>query len=177
MLRGIFLVKKSELDYIYHTATPQIFPEAYAPIVSWLKPEERQDLVSAYRKRIMSGDGEVALKAAKLWCAWEDAISMLHPEPPEFEGSGGEQKIHLHYMWHRGFFEYDGALLDQLERIRHIPTTIVHGRYDVVCPPRSAYELGQGLPQAKVVMVADSGHSAWEPGTTKALVEACEEYQ
>ena len=161
ILRGIFLVRKAELDYIYQTATPLLFPEAYEPIVSWLEPEERQDLVSAYRKRVMSGDAATALKAARLWCQWEDAISSLHPEPPAaFEGSGGEQKIHLHYMWHRGFFEYDGWLLDQLERIRHVPATIVHGRYDVVCPPVSAFELSKGLPQARVIMVADSGHSA-----------------
>ena len=77
-------------------------------------------------------------------------------------------------MWNRGFFEYDGWLLDQCEALKHIPTTIVHGRYDVVCPPNSAYELSRRLPEAKVVMVPDSGHSAWEPGTTKALVEACD---
>ena len=181
VLRGIFLVKRSELEYIYHTATPLLFPEAYAPIVAWLPPEERNDLVSAYRKRIMGGDKATALEAARLWCQWEDSISMLHPEPANpaaeaFSGSGGEQRIHLHYMWHKGFFEYDGWLLDQLERIRHVPTTIVHGRYDVVCPPQSAYEVRQRLPHAEVVMVADSGHSAWEPGTTTALVAACDKY-
>jgi len=173
VLRGIFLVKQAELDYIYQTATPMLFPEAYEPIVAWLAPEERRDLVSAYRKRILSGEAATALRAAQLWCQWEDAISCLYPDSPSFEGSGGEQRIHLHYMWSRGFFEYDGWLLDQLDRIRHIPTTIVHGRYDVVCPPASAFELSQRVPHARVVMVADSGHSAWEPGTTKALVEAC----
>ena len=182
VLRGIFLVKKAELDYIYHTATPLIFPEAYQPIIDWLPPEERHDLVSAYRKRIMSADADVALKAAKLWCQWEDSISQLYPDndspshvPAPFEGSGGEQKIHLHYMWNRGFFEYDGWLLDQVEKIKDTPTVIIHGRYDVVCPPVAAFELGRKLPNAtcSVIIIPDSGHSAWEPGTTSALVDAC----
>ena len=76
-------------------------------------------------------------------------------------------------MWNRGFFAYDGWLLDQLEQIRHVPTVIVHGRYDVVCPPASAHALARALPHAEVRMVGDSGHSAWEPGTTRALVAAC----
>ena len=105
VLRGIFLVKQAELDYIYQTATPMLFPEAYEPIVAWLAPEERRDLVSAYRKRILSGEAATALRAAQLWCQWEDAISCLYPDSPSFEGSGGEQRIHLHYMWSRGFFE------------------------------------------------------------------------
>ena len=177
VLRGIFLVKRSELQYIYHDATPMLFPEAYEPIVSWLEPSERGDLVSAYRKRVMGDDAATALKAAQLWCQWEDSISQLYPEGiPPYEGTGGEQKIHLHYMWHRGFFEYDGWLLDQLDRLAAIPTTIVHGRYDVVCPPVSAFEVSQKMPHAKLVMVADSGHSAWEPGTTKALVDACKAF-
>ena len=77
-------------------------------------------------------------------------------------------------MWvrRRGFFEYDGWLLDQLHKIAHVPTVIVHGRYDVVCPPVSAHEVAKQMGHATLVMVPDSGHSAWEPGTTAALVEA-----
>ena len=90
---------------------------------------------------------------------------------------GAHFESRLNTQWHRGFFEYDGWLLDQLGRIRHLPTVVVHGRYDVVCPPASAFELSKELPRAKVEMVADSGHSAWEPGTTKALVEACAAFQ
>ena len=184
VLRGIFLVKQSELDYIYHTATPQQFPEAYesirrGPAGAPLSPDEQRDLVSAYRKRVMNeADAHVARDAARLWCEWEDAICQLYPMPKEeaWSGSGGEQKIHLHYMWGRGFFQYDGWLLDQLERIRHVPTTIVHGRYDVVCPPVSAHEVSKRLPQAKLVMVPDSGHAAWEPGTTAQLVKATQSH-
>jgi len=170
------LVKKAELDFIYQTATPLIYPEAYGLLRDFVPPGERGDLISAYRKRIMSSDdAECARKAAQLWCEWEDAISQLYPRPyAPWSGSGGEQRIHLHYMWHRGFFTYDGWLLDEAAKIhaQGIPTVIVHGRYDVVCPPASAYELSLALPDAKLVMVPDSGHSGWEPGTTRALVEA-----
>jgi len=173
ILRGIFLVKKAELDYIYQTATPLLFPEAYAALRDAVPRTEQSDLISAYRKRVMSADGATLQKYARLWCEWEDAISHLVPEEvPPWEGSGGEQRIHLHYMWHRGFFEYDGWLLDQLHAISHLPTVIVHGRYDVVCPPASAYELKGRMPHAALHMVVDSGHSAWEPGTTAALVGA-----
>lgn len=183
VLRGIFLVEKSELEYIYQTATPLMYPEAYEAIAAGpaqmpLTSEEKSDLVSAYRKRVMGADAAVALDAARLWCEWEDAISQLYPRPDEvWSGSGGEQRIHLHYMWNRGFFAYDGWLRDQLAALASIPTVIVHGRYDVVCPPASALAVAKRVPHAKLVMVADSGHSAWEPGTTKALVEATEGFK
>ena len=198
VLRGIFLVKQSELEYIYHTAAPQQYPEAYesirnGPAGAPLSSEEQRDLISAYRKRVMMSEGHdpayvraaddatatgIAWNAARLWCEWEDAICQLYPMPKEaWSGSGGEQRIHLHYMWSRGFFQYDGWLLDQLDRIAHIPTAIVHGRYDVVCPPASAYEVSKRLPQAKLVMVPDSGHAAWEPGTTAELVKATQSHK
>lgn len=177
VLRGIFLVMQNELDFIYQTATPFVFPEAYEALRGFVPPEERHNLVSAYRKRAMGKDAKLALEAARRWAEWEDAICQLHPMPRElWSGSGGEQRVHLHYMWNRGFFEYDGWLLEQLEQIRHIPTVIVHGRFDVVCPPASAHALAVRLPAAKMVMVPDSGHSAWEPGTTRALVEATESF-
>ena len=175
VLRGIFLVKRSELEFIYQTATPQIYPEAYESLSTFVEPEERHNLVSAYRKRVMSkSDPALALEAARRWCEWEDAISMLYEDKPTeaWEGTGGEQRIHLHYMWNKGFFEYDGWLLDHLDGIQDIPTVVVHGRYDVVCPPASAFQLSKKLPKAKVIMAADSGHAAWEPTTTRALVEA-----
>ena len=179
VLRGIFLVKNSELEYIYHTCTPQIYPEAHEALATFVPHEERHDLVSAYRKRVMGTDAALANAAARRWSEYEDSISQLFDEAPsdEWSGSGGEQKIHLHYMWGRGFFEYDGWLLDQMHLIKHIPTVIVHGRYDVVCPPASAHALAKALPDAKLCMVSDSGHSAWEPNTTRALIEATEEFK
>ena len=186
VLRGIFLVKKAELDFIYQTATPLVFPAAYEALRAPIPPTERSDLVSAYRKRVMSADAKTSNEHARRWCEWEDSISQLHPAPlGAWEGSGGEQKIHLHYMWHRGFFEYDGWLLDHLAPLRDIPCTIVHGKYDLVCPPASAHELHQALqrmhpPGACVhqtlAWAADSGHSAWEPATTRALVDAVKAY-
>lgn len=181
ILRGIFLVQQSELDYIYQSAAPLIFPEAYARLAGFVPAEERGFLVSAYRKRVMSDDSALANVAAQRWCQWEDAISQLHPMPDEeWNGSGGEQRIHLHYMWNRGFFAYDGWLLDECSKVLgdgKVPTVIVHGRYDIVCPPASAFALSQAIPHAVVTMVADSGHSAWEPGTTRALVEATGQFE
>eukprot|EP00322_Chrysochromulina_rotalis_P003325 CAMPEP_0115839564 /NCGR_PEP_ID=MMETSP0287-20121206/6317_1 /TAXON_ID=412157 /ORGANISM="Chrysochromulina rotalis, Strain UIO044" /LENGTH=302 /DNA_ID=CAMNT_0003293141 /DNA_START=23 /DNA_END=931 /DNA_ORIENTATION=+ len=173
ILRGIFLVKQSELDFIYQTATAQLYPEAHAAMAGFVPYEERHDLISAYRKRVMSTDVELARTAAKHWVEYEDAISNLYPQPQEaWDGSGGEQRIHLHYMWGRGFFPYDGWLLDQLDAIAHLPITVVHGRYDVVCPMASAHELCVRLPHARLKVIPDSGHSAWEPGSARALVDA-----
>jgi proline iminopeptidase len=173
ILRGIFLVKQSELDFIYQSATPQLYPEAHAALANFVSPEERHDLVSAYRKRVMSKDPELARAAARRWAEYEDAIAHLYPQPVEaWEGTGGEQRVHLHYMWARGFFEYDGWLLDQLGTLARVPIAIVHGRYDVVCPIASAYELAARVPHATLQVIPDSGHSAWEPGTTRALVAA-----
>jgi proline iminopeptidase len=167
------LVKQSELDFIYQSATPQLHPEAHAALANFVSPEERHDLVSAYRKRVMSKDPELARAAARRWAEYEDAIAYLYPQPVEaWEGTGGEQRVHLHYMWARGFFEYDGWLLDQLGTLARVPITIVHGRYDVVCPIASAYELAARVPHATLQVIPDSGHSAWEPGTTRALVAA-----
>ena len=179
ILRGVFLVKKAELDFLYQTGTPNLFPEAYAKVRDPIPFAEQGDLVSAYRKRVMSADRATALAHARLWCEWEDSTSSLVPAPlEEWSGSGGEQRIHLHYMWHRGFFEYDGWILDQLHTIRHLPTVIVQGRYDVVCPSVSACELAKRLDPAKTQLhvVPDSGHSAWEPGTTACLVAATREF-
>mmetsp|Transcript_26097 Transcript_26097/g.57170 ORF Transcript_26097/g.57170 Transcript_26097/m.57170 type:complete len:315 (-) Transcript_26097:23-967(-) len=183
ILRGVFLFTTAELEYIYsEQATALIYPEEYAALQSHVPAAERGNLVSAFRKRIMSDDESTRVSAARAWGAWEDAISTLRPSGVQDtrtdEEAVAETRIHLHYMWNRGFFAHDGWLLDHVHEIAHLPVRIVHGRYDVVCPPAAAWRLHQKLlDTSTLTFVPDAGHSGFEPATVDALVSATEEFK
>jgi len=136
----------------------------------------------AYHERLTSDDPEVALEAAKAWSIWEGSTSCLQTDPELVARMGGDKfalafaRIECHYFVNRGFFAKDGQLLDEVAAIRHIPGVIVQGRYDVVCPPESAYDLARAWPEAKLVIVPDAGHSAMEPGILHELVSATDRF-
>ncbi len=138
--------------------------------------------MEAYAKRLFSDDPAVNMPAARAWSIWEGATSKLLPDAAFAADFGSDTKalafarIECHYFMNRGFFEVDDQLLRDAHLIAHIPTTIVQGRYDVVCPIQSAHDLAQRLPQADFVIVPDAGHSAFEPGISKALVAATDKY-
>src|SRR5262249_7880623 len=139
---------------------------------------ERGDLVGAYHRRLMSDDEDVRLAAARLWSVWEGSTSKLYLDAAmvshydEAKVALAMARIECHYFVNRGFLDADDQLLRDVARIRHIPATIVQGRYDVVCPIESAWALHREWPEADFVITPDSGHSAYEPGNSRALVAA-----
>ncbi|MEL6939953.1 MAG: alpha/beta hydrolase, partial [Cyanobacteria bacterium J06598_1] len=143
---------------------------------------ERHDLVAAYYKRLTSEDSQTRQEAAKAWSIWEASTSKLVPDTDLMarfgEGSFADAfaRIECHYFTNGGFFENPNQLLDNVDAIRHIPAVIVQGRYDVVCPMTSAWALHRAWPEAELIVVAEAGHSATEPGITSALIETTDKF-
>lgn len=184
VLRGIFLGRQSEIDW-FLAGMRQIFPEAWQDFVAALPEAEQgkrtpQDLLTAYHRRLTDPDPAVHLPAAHAWSQFETRASTLLPAPEMPGDPNGAtlaiSRLEAHYFVHH-LFMAEGQLLAQIGRIRRLPCTIVQGRYDIVCPPLSAYELKQAWPEADLVIVPDAGHAALEPGTRAALVRATERYK
>jgi proline iminopeptidase len=182
VLRGIFLLRKKEIDWFYQEGASILFPDAWEPYLAHIPEAERGDLVDAYHRRLTSGDPAVRLAAAKIWSGWEGATSKLLPDAAftghyeEDEFAVAFARIEVHYFANRGFFEVDDQLLRDAVKIRHIPGVIVQGRYDVVCPMFSAWALHRAWPEADFVVSPDAGHSAWEPPNSRALVAATDRF-
>ena len=182
VLRGIFLLRQKELRWFYQWGTSELFPEAWQDFLAPIPEAERGDLMSAYHARLTSDDRAVQQEAARAWSVWEARTSFLLPKPDYVSRSAGDAfslafaRIECHYFVHRGFLTHEDQLLDDVAKIRHVPAVIVQGRYDVVCPAVSAYELSRRWPEAKLVVVDDAGHSAYEPGILSALVEATDTF-
>ena len=182
ILRGIFTLRHKEIQWFYQEGASYLYPDAWEYYLAPIPPAERDDLVAAYYRRLTSRDPAVRLEAARAWAVWEATTSKLVPDPNLINTFGGDEfalafaRIECHYFMHRGFFEQDNQLLQNVDRIRHIPGVIVQGRYDVVCPATTAWELHRAWPEARFVMVQEAGHSATEPGITSALVEATDEF-
>jgi proline iminopeptidase len=178
VLRGIFLLRKAELDWFYQDGANWIFPEAYEAFQRPIPAAERDDLIAAYYRRLSHSDPRVQLQAARAWSIWEASTLALHPDPDRIRLFGADTyalafaRIECHYFANRGFFARDGQLLEGLNRIRRIPCVIVHGRYDVVTPLRNAFDLKAAWPEAELRVVADAGHAMTEPGIVHELVTA-----
>lgn len=182
ILRGIFMLRQKELRWFYQEGASYIFPEAWEEYLKPIPEDERGDLMQAYHKRLTSGNQRTRLKAARAWAIWEGSTSKLFPDPSVKKKFGREgfaeafARIECHYFMNRGFFESEEQLLENVDRIRHIPTFIVQGRYDVVCPMQSAWELHKAFPEAEFVVVPNAGHSVSEPGILSALVDATDRF-
>jgi proline iminopeptidase len=178
VLRGIFLAGPAELDWFMH-GMRNVFPEAWRAFALFLPEQERGDLLGSYYARLTDPDPAVHLPAAQAWDRYEGACSTLLPpnDPaPKFDSDASAlaiARIEAHYFSHRAFL-IDNQLLASLDRIRHLPCTIVQGRYDVICPPVTADALARAWPEADYVVVPDAGHSVREPGITRELVAAVE---
>ena len=182
VLRGIFLLRRKEIEWFYQEGASILFPDAWEPYLAHIPEAERGDMVAAYHRRLTSDDPAVRLAAAKIWSGWEGATSKLLPDAA-FTGHYEEDefalafaRIEAHYFQNRGFFEVDDQLLRDAGRIRHIPGVIVQGRYDVVCPIFSAWALHRAWPEADFVVTPDSGHSAFEAPNSRALVAATDRF-
>lgn len=178
ILRGIFLTRKKELDWFYQYGASEIFPDFWERYRDEIPEDERGDMMSAYYKRLTSDDKEVRLSAARAWSVWEGSTSKLYPNKDLMDHWEGEEealalaRIECHYFMNNSFFPTENFLIDNVDRIRHIPTVIVQGRYDVVCPSVSAWELHRAFPEADLQIIPDAGHSISENGITSALVGA-----
>lgn len=173
ILRGIFLARPQELDWFIY-GVRQFFPDAWERFISILHEEEKLNILTAYAKRVFVGGVPEQLLAARTWSAYESGIMTLLPpavptEPPPEGAMLARLKVHLHYLVN-GCFLGDMPLLSLVDRFRHIPATIIHGRYDMVCPIMTAYELHAAWPEAEFIIVDGAGHSAMEAGIASALV-------
>lgn len=182
ILRGIFLCRAHELEWFFYQVR-NFFPDAWEKFAGHLAEEDRRDIFTSYWKRIFSQDRAIALAASTYWSNFEAEIMSLIPMPASDATSPapdpslviGRAQVQLHYLANNGFV-YGDEILESLGAIRHIPTKIIQGRYDMVCPPATAYELHLQWPEAEFIMIPDAGHSAAEPGITHALMQAAKAF-
>ncbi|MBW4646920.1 MAG: prolyl aminopeptidase [Goleter apudmare HA4340-LM2] len=178
ILRGIFMLRQKELRWFYQEGASYLFPDAWEAYLQSIPINEREDLLTAYYKRLTNPDPQIRLAAARAWSVWEASTSKLFPDQDLMKNFGEDEfaeafaRIECHYFINKGFFQSDDQLLVNVDRIRHIPSVIVQGRYDVVCPIISAWELHRAWPEAEFIVVPDAGHSMSEPGIRSALIEA-----
>jgi len=182
VLRGIFMLRPSELAWFYQHGASEIYPDRWEEYLRPIPPAERGDLLRAYYRRLTGSDARAAREAARAWSIWEGATSHLFESPQTVARFGADAfaialaRIECHYFVNGGFLDAPDALLRDVGRIRHIPGVIVQGRYDVVCPMISAWELHRAWPEAQFRLVPDAGHSAFEPGITHELVSATDRF-
>jgi proline iminopeptidase len=183
VLRGIFMLRRWELEWFYQQGCDAIYPDAWEEYLRPIPEVERADLMGAYYRRLTSADPATRLAAAKAWSIWEGGTSFLNPSPDYVNSTGADAfalafaRIECHYFVHGGFFERDDQLLHNVHKLKNIPAVIVQGRYDVVCPLRSAWDLHRAWPQAELKIVGDAGHSAFEPGIAHELVGATDRFR
>jgi proline iminopeptidase len=182
VLRGIFLLRGKEIDWFYQWGASMLFPEEWRAFLAPIPPEERGDLLGAYHRRLLHGAPDEQLDAARAWSVWEGATSSLRSNPERTEQFAQPEfalalaRIETHYFVNHGFFTDEDQLLRGVDSIRQIPAVIVQGRYDVVCPFTSAWELHERWPEADFRVVVDAGHTAYEPGITAELVGATDRF-
>ncbi len=174
VLRGVFTMTKAELDWFYGGGAGRFWPETWAAFEELIPKDEREDLIAAYHRRLFSGDRVQEARFGKAWSAWENALATVGST-----GRGGDSpadyarafaRLENHYFINAGFLEVDGQIYRDMDRIGHIPGTIVQGRYDMICPPDSAYRLAENWEKADLKMIPMAGHALSEPGISAELV-------
>ena len=183
VLRGIFMLRKKELDWFYQEGASNIFPEAWEKFLEPIDENQRDDLMSAYHKIFKSDNEEKKLAAAIAWSRWEGSTSSLSYNPDMADSFSNPQfalafaLIENHYFVNKGFLKHENQLIEYgIDIIRNIPTTIVQGRYDIVCPMTTAWELSKNWPEAKLIVAPSSGHTAFEKEITHELIKATNGY-
>ena len=175
VLRGVFTMTQAELDWFYGGGAGRFWPETWERFQELVPEDERGDMIAAYHRRLFSGDRPQEIRFAKAWSAWENALATV-----QSNGAGGDSppdyarafaRLENHYFINGGFLEYDGQIIDQVDKIAHIPGTIVQGRYDMICPPAAAYALAERWPKASLRMIPVAGHALSEPGISAELVK------
>ena len=183
ILRGIFLARRADIRWLYQEGSSNLYPDAWEEYLAPIPPDERADLVAAYHRRLTGDDEATRLRAAAAWSKWEGATSFLIPQEQSIEESTQPQRalplarIECHYFRHNSFFATDNWLLENIHRVRHIPGVIIHGRYDLVCPLKNAWDLHRAWPEAGFHIIPDAGHGGMEPGTMRRLLQATEDFK
>jgi proline iminopeptidase len=182
-LRGIFLLRKAEIDWFYQEGASWIFPDMWDHYLAPIPEAERGDMLRAYHQRLTSGDAAVETEAAAAWSVWEGSTSKLIPDEGLIARCAGDlfarqlARIEAHYFVNHGFFKKDGFLLDEAKaKLGKVPCVIVQGRYDVVCPAKSAWDLKKAMPHADLKLIADAGHASSEAGIIDALITATDAF-
>ncbi|MCB0411141.1 MAG: prolyl aminopeptidase [Bdellovibrionales bacterium] len=176
-LRGIFLCRDKELKWFYQEGACKLYPEAFEEYLKPIPENERSDMIKAYYKRLTSEDKKIRSEAAQAWSIWEGSTSKLLPESDFIDRFAGDEfslafaRIECHYFINKIFTDSDNYILENVDKILKIPTFIVHGRYDIVCPFESAWELHKKLPNSQLFPIQTAGHSAFETGIATQLVE------
>jgi proline iminopeptidase len=179
VLRGIFLLRPSELYWMYQDGASHIYPDVWEQYLEPIPLDERDDLMAAYHRRLFGDDDAERLACARAWTEWEHRVSYLDTREPDDSDEKviAFARIENHYFVNKGFMRTPDQLLDDVHRIRHIPTIIVQGRYDVVCPIRSAWDLHRVWPEADLRISPHAGHSMFDDQNMRALVDACDEFR
>ena len=182
ILRGIFLLRKKELKWFYQEGASNIFPEAWQNYIELIEPSNRHDLMQAYYDIFQSDNENLKLKAAIAWSKWEGTTCSLSYDESRVDQFSDPHfalafaLIENHYFINRGFFETEDQLINGISKIRSIPTVIVQGRYDMVCPMETAWEVSRNWPEASLVIAPFSGHTAFEKEITHELIKATNEF-
>lgn len=182
ILRGIFTFRKQELDWFYQGGAAAIFPDEWEKLVAPIPAHQRGDMIAAYYRQLTSDNLDEQRIAARAWSIWEGSTINLMQRPAQIERFGSDDfavafaRIECHYFKHKGFFETDRWLLDNIDKIRHIPSVIIQGRYDVCTPMITAWDLHKALPTAEFHIIADAGHAFDEPGIIDQLVKATDRF-
>jgi proline iminopeptidase len=183
VLRGIFLIRKQEIDWFYQRGASALFPDAWEKYVEPIPEDERGDFLRAFYRRLTHEDPAVRVQAAKAWSVWEGSTSCLWPNPTLIAKTAGDEfaiafaRIECHYFVHGAWVDAERDLLRNVGKVRHVPAVIVQGRYDVVCPMETAWALHRAWPEADFRVVQDAGHAATEPGTAHELVTATDRFR
>ncbi|MBI1172968.1 prolyl aminopeptidase [bacterium] len=183
VLRGIFMIRQEEVDWFYEAGGASfLFPEAFAEYQAPVAPEDRGAMVAAYHRILTGPAGPARARAAQAWTLWEARTISLLPDPArEAAWDNGHfaeafARIECHYFQNKGFFDHDGWILTNAHRLRGIPGTIIHGRYDACTPVKNAVDLAAAWPEARLILVPDAGHTGTEPGIAHAMVTATDAY-
>jgi proline iminopeptidase len=183
VLRGIFLLRKSEIDFFYQEGSSWVFPEFHEEFRNLLPPVERGNILHNYYRRLTGTNEEEKIKFARAWTKWEMSTSHLFIDQDSINRTENDlfitqfARIETHYFVNGAFFESDNQLLENAYKIENIPTIIIQGRYDIICPVKSAYELYKKLKNCELNIIPDAGHSASEPGNVEGLIKATEKFK
>ncbi len=182
ILRGIFLLRRAELEWFYQEGCSWMFPDAFEAYRAVIPPDERHDMIAAYHRQLTGDDRERQMAAAKAWSVWEGTTLSLLPDRDRVQKFGADDyalafaRIECHYFINGGFLRSDAQLLEDMPRIAHIPGVIIHGRYDVVTPVRNAWDLSKAWPRADLRIVPDAGHAMTEPGIVHEIIAASQRF-
>ncbi|PLS22815.1 prolyl aminopeptidase [Neptunicoccus cionae] len=179
VLRGVFTMTNAELDWFYGGGAAAFFPDEWEHFAGLLPLNERDDVIGNYAKRLFSSNEDIQIRFARAWTEWESALAALEQSPNRGVVPAAYAlafaRIENHYFHNAGFLREDGQIFKDLHKIEHIPGSIVQGRYDMICPPQTAYRLRDNWPAARLITVPDAGHSLSEPGITSALITIMDE--